>query len=124
MSFFFEYWTHCNLIYVYYLLYCYSRHHNNNVFKILTLHGFSFPRVPHSTWKTCNFVIYFCRTEKFLEFAQKMEFNSKHFEETFLNTKFGVSRLTFQDVIYKKKNFIYIFVVSTLSIQTQIRSQI
>ncbi len=37
--------------------------------------------------------------------------------------KFGISRFTFQDVIYKT-NLIYTFVISTLSIQTLIQCQI
>ncbi len=39
------------------------------------------------------------------------------------NQEFGVSRFTFQDVIYKK-TLIYIYVIATLSTQTLIQSQI
>ncbi len=69
----------------------------------------------HSTWKTWNFVISFPG----LEFAQKVvktwNFNSKHGEK---NLKF-VNSMSFTKIF-----LIYFFVISTLSTQTLIWSQI
>ncbi len=66
-------------------------------------------RVP--TWKTLetwNSINYFSRPGKCLEFVQKVA--KKH-----EMSKFGVSRFTFQDVIYKKNHlhFCHIYVINT-----------
>ncbi len=80
----------------------------------------------HSTWKTWNFVIFFSRPGKCLEFAQKVvktwNFNSKPWKNmTFANSMFQASlfMMSFTEI-----NLIYFFVISTLSTQTLIRSQI
>ncbi len=79
----------------------------------------------HPTWKTWNFVIYFSRTGRCMEFAQKVgntwNFNSNlKKKQKFGNSVFcdSLSRCHFWP-----KSLIYIFVVSTLSTQTQIISQ-
>ncbi len=66
----------------------------------------------HPTWKTlntCNLVIYFSRSGKCLEFAQKMEktfnFISKPGKNFIFNSKFSVLRFTFQNIIYKYISF-------------------
>ncbi len=68
----------------------------------------TFFRVPTLPWKPWNFVIYFSRPGKCLEFAQKVgkawNFNSKP-GKYYIERKFGVSRFTFQDVISKKESF-------------------
>ncbi len=80
----------------------------------------------HPTWKTWNFVIFFSRSGKCLEFAQKVvktwNFNSKPRKNLkFANVMFQASlfKMSFIKII-----LIYFFVISTLSTQTLIRSQI
>ncbi len=79
-------------------------------------------RVPTLNWKTLktwNFYIYFSRPGKCLEFAQKVEkprILAENLEKTFF--KFGDSRITFQDVIYKAKSdlhFSHIYIINTNS---------
>ncbi len=80
----------------------------------------------HPTWKTLNFVIFFSRHGKCLEFVQKVvktwNLNSKPGK----NLKFA--NYMFQASLFKmsftKINLIYFFVISTLSKQTLIHSQI
>ncbi len=78
------------------------------------------------TWKTWNFVIFFSRPGKCLEFAQKVvktwNFNSKPGKNMkFANSIFQASlfKMSFTKII-----LIYFFVISTLSTQTLIRIQI
>ncbi len=80
----------------------------------------------HPTWKTWNFVIFFSRHGKCLECAQKVvktwNFNSKPGKNLiFANSIFQASlfKMSFTKII-----LIYLFVISTLSTQTLIRSQI
>ncbi len=62
----------------------------------------------HPTWTTWNFVIFFSRPGKCLEFGQKVvktwNFNSK--PEI---SKFYVSSFTFEDVIYKYNSDLLLF---------------
>ncbi len=84
---------------------------------------------PHPTWKslkTWNFVIFFSRPGKCLEFAQKVlktwNFNSKPGKNMkFANSMFQTSLFK---VSFTKIILIYFFVMSTLSAQTLVRSQI
>ncbi len=78
-----------------------------------------------TTLKTWNFVIYFSRPGKCLEFAQKVgktwNFNSQPWKN------FKLVNLEFKDLLFKMsftKKIIYIFVISTLSPQALIQSQI
>ncbi len=77
--------------------------------------------------KAWNFVIYFSRLGECLNFAHKVgrtwNFNAKP-EKNHDICKFCVLKFTFQDVIYKKKNPIYFFDISTLWTETLIQSQI
>ncbi len=73
----------------------------------------------HPTWKTWNFVIFFSRPEKYLEFAQKVvktwNFNSKPGKKLEI-CKFYVSGFTFQDVIYKNNSDLllcHIYIINT-----------
>ncbi len=78
----------------------------------------------HATWKTLktvNLVIYFFRPGKFLEFDQKVwkawNFNSQP-ETNLVICKFSVSRFPFK-MLFTKSVLIYIFFISTLSINTK-----
>ncbi len=69
----------------------------------------------HPTWKTWNFVIFFSRPGKCLQFAQKVV-KTWTFNSMFQAWLFKMS--------FTKIILIYLFVISTLSTQTLIRSQI
>ncbi len=80
----------------------------------------------HPTWKTWNFVFFLSRPRKCQEFAQKVvktwNFNSKPGKNlNFDNSMFQASlfKMSFTKII-----LIYFFVISTLSTQTLICSQI
>ncbi len=85
---------------------------------------FSYIQGSRPTWKTWNFVIFFSRPGKCLEFAQKVvktcNFNSKPGKKL-ANSMFQASlfKMSFTKII-----LIYFFVIFTLSTQTLIRSQI
>ncbi len=73
----------------------------------------------HHTWKTWNFFIFFSRTGKCLEFAQKVaktwHFNSKPGKKLAI-WKFYVSSFTFQDLIYKNNSDLllcHIYIINT-----------
>ncbi len=80
----------------------------------------------HPTWKTWNFVIFFSRPRKCMEFAQKVvktwNFNSKPGK----NLKFANSlfQALFFNMSFTKIILIYFFIIFTLSTQTPIQSQI
>ncbi len=83
----------------------------------------------HPTWKTfkiCNFVIFFSRPGKWLEFAQKVvktwNFNSK--PEKLEICKFYVSSFTFQDVIYKNNSDLHLCHIHIINTNTVIQRQI
>ncbi len=83
----------------------------------------------HPTWKTLktwNFVIFFSRPGKCMEFTQKVVKTWNFNPNLEKNLKFANSM--FQAVLFKisftKIIQIYFFVISTLSTQTLIRSQI
>ncbi len=66
----------------------------------------------HPTWKTWNFVIFFSRAGKCLEFAQKVVKTWKNLEIC----KIYVSCFTFQDVIYKNNSDLllcHIYIINT-----------
>ncbi len=78
----------------------------------------------HPTWKTCNFVIYFSRPGKCLEFAQKVGKTSQ---------KNYIENLVFQDLLFKmsltkKKNHLlvhlHLFHIYIINRNTVILSQI
>ncbi len=83
-------------------------------------------RISWETWKTWNFVSFFFRPGKCLEFAHRVvktwNFNSKPWKNVkFANFKFQASlfKMSFTKII-----LIYFFVISTLSTHSLIRSQI
>ncbi len=104
-----------------YLLILTIRGHIYNIYNVrITSQG------SHPTWKIWNFVIFFSKPGKCLEFAQKVvktwTFNSKPWKNmTFANSMFQASlfKMSFTEI-----NLIYFFLISTLSTQTLIWSQI
>ncbi len=75
----------------------------------------------HATWKTWNFVIFLSRPGKCLEFAKKVvkpwNFNSKPGKKSW-NLQILCFKLHFWRCHLQKIILIYIFVISTLSTQT------
>ncbi len=69
----------------------------------------------HPTWKTWNFVIYFSRPGKYMEFAQKVgktwNFSLKPGKKTWI-LKIWCFHINFSWCLYK--NIIYIYVISKL----------
>ncbi len=80
----------------------------------------------HPTWKTWNFDIFFSRPRKCQEFAQKVvkTWNLTQNLERTWNLQILCLKLYFSRCHLQKIIPIYFFVISTLSTQTRIRSQI
>ncbi len=95
----------------------YHYHEQINPFSMIYISTRLISQFP--TWKTWNFVIYFSRLGKCLEFAQKVwktwNCNSKPGK----NLKFAISVFHYSlfKMLFTKQILIYIFIISTLSTQ-------